>query len=52
MRETVPVVRLICICRLMGEEHPHFWSSLAIAMLICGLSLAELGRGMGVAQVV
>jgi len=51
VRETVLVVALICICRLVEAEHPHFWSSLAIAMLICGLSLAELGRGMGVARV-
>jgi len=51
VRETVPVVALICICRLVGAEHPHFWSSLAMAMLICGSSLAELGKGMGVARV-
>jgi len=51
VRETVPVVALICICRLVGAEHPHFLSSLAIVMLICGSSLAELGRGVGVAGV-
>ena len=51
VRETVPVVALICICRLVGAEQPHFWSSLAMAMLICGSSLAELGRGIGVARV-
>ena len=49
--DTVPVVVLICICRLVGAELPHFWSSLAMVMLICGSSLAEVGRGMGVAQV-
>ena len=51
VRETVPVVELICICRLVGAEDPHFWSSLVIAILICGSSLAKLGRGIGVARV-
>ena len=52
VKETVPVVRLIGISRLVGAEHPHFSSSVAIAMLISGSSLAKLGRTMGVEQVV
>ena len=49
--ETVPVVGLTWIWRLVGAEQPHFLSSFVIAVLIFGSRLRASDRGVGVGLV-
>jgi len=51
VNETVPLVGLIWIRRLVGAEHPHFSRSFVIAMLIFGSSFEASGSGAGVVRV-
>ena len=47
----MPVVGLTWTCRLAVAEHPHFFSSFVIAMLILGSKFRASDVGVGVALV-
>ena len=51
VRETVPVVGLTWIWRLVGAEQPHFFSSFVMAIPIFGSRFRASDRGVGIGLV-